>query len=128
MRTWRGPSIIGIALLHTAFTLVVASGVLFDAETLASVGGVAPLAQMTPGFGSAQPPKIAALTFFWSIFFGLALTILGVLVRDLEQREQPIPHLAGWLLLAMGVLGGILVPVSGFWLVLPAAWSITRRG
>ena len=90
--------------------------------------GPAPLAQMTPGFGSADPPKLAALTFFWSISFGLALLVVGVLVRDLDRRGQPVPRVVGALLLGMAVVGAVLVPASGFWLVIPAAYGIARWG
>lgn len=123
---WRGPSIVAVAVLHTTFALVVASGVGFTPEMLASVGGSPPLTQMTPGFGSDQPPNLGALTFFWSIFFGLAMVVVGLLVRDVERRGERVPGAVGGLLLVMATLGAVLVPVSGFWLMIPVGLSLVR--
>jgi hypothetical protein len=127
MRAWRGTTIAGVASLHTLFALVVASGVVLPPEVLAEIGG-APLLAMRPGFGSADPPNLAALTFFWSISFGLALVGVGLLVREVEGRGQPVPRAVGGLLLAMAAVGAVLVPVSGFWLLLPPAFSVARTG
>src|SRR5688572_17454978 len=98
---WRGPAIAAIALLHTTFTLVVSSGVGWTPEMLALTGGRAPLAQMVPGFGAADPPPVGVLCFFWSIAFGAALALLGLLVAQLERAGQRVPAGFGWGLLAL---------------------------
>jgi hypothetical protein len=112
---WRGTSIVAIAAVHTLFTLAVANQLGFAAA-------------IRPGVGSADPPDLAGLTFSWSILFGLLLGVLGLVVRDAETRRQPVSRLAGGALLGLCGLGAVLMPVSGFWLAMPAAWSLARHG
>lgn len=127
MRAWRGTVIAAVATLHTAFAGVVASGIVLAPELLAEIGG-APLLAMTPGFGSADPPNLAALAFFWSIAFGVAMFLVGLLVRDLERRDQRVPRGVGGVLLVAAAVGAVLIPAGGFWLLLPPAFSLARSG
>jgi hypothetical protein len=57
--------------------------------------------------------------------------ILGALVRWAPARTGTLPAFLGWSLLAFGLFGAILMPVSGFWAVLPQAvlmLVVARRG
>lgn len=127
MKTWRGAFIVAVAGAHTAFTAVVASGVAFTPEMMQAAGGSAPLTRMTPGFGSAEPFDLPALAFFWSLCFGAAIGLFGLAIRALERRG-PVPRSLGVALLALSLVGGVLAPASGFWLLLVPAWSLTRTG
>nr|WP_290894508.1 DUF6463 family protein [Azonexus sp.] len=63
----------------------------------------------------------------WFFLFGVLLWLLGMAV-DLLERQVPgwrSPALGGALLLLLG-LGVVLMPASGFWLVLPVALSLFR--
>ena len=122
-----GTILIAIAGLHIAFVLALGSGLLQDAQMRELVDDRAPLLMMKPGFGSAQPPNLLLLTLFWSLFFGVALATLGVLIRAVEQRRSTVPRSVGGLLLGMCLLGAILVPVSGFWFGLVPAFMILRQ-
>jgi hypothetical protein len=104
MKTWRGTSLTAIAALHVAFTLFLG---LSDAT-----GTSAPLASARPGVGSAQPPDVLLLMLLWSIFFGVALAILGLVIRGVEAKGGRIPVLAGGLLVLLCVFGCALMPVS----------------
>ncbi|HEY2738283.1 MAG TPA: DUF6463 family protein [Thermoanaerobaculia bacterium] len=65
---------------------------------------------------------------FWLIFAGLLLALLGALASWSEARE-PLPRFLGWTLLVFAVLGIVLMPISGFWFLLPpAAGILARRG
>ncbi len=65
---------------------------------------------------------------FWLIFAGLLLALLGALAHWIEARE-PLPRFLGWTLLVFAVLGIVLMPISGFWFLLPpAAGILARRG
>ncbi len=63
---------------------------------------------------------------FWFIAAGLQLILLGALASWIEARE-PLPRFLGWTLLAFAAGGIVLLPVSGFWLLLPPATGILAR-
>jgi uncharacterized protein DUF6463 len=46
---------------------------------------------------------------------------IGGLAHWTQSRSGTLPAFLGWSLLALGLFGAILVPVSGFWVVLPQA-------
>ncbi|MCA9491229.1 MAG: hypothetical protein KC621_14965 [Myxococcales bacterium] len=127
MARWRGRALVAIAGLHTAFSAMIAAGVGFTPELLEAAGGSAPLTRMLPGMGSVQPPDMPALAMFWSMAFGAAIGLLGLLIDQLERDGVRVgaPVVVGLLLL--GVVGAVLVPAGGFWLVLPVAVSLLRR-
>ena len=67
---------------------------------------------------------------FWSFFFGIMLILLGYVMHYYVKKEQkPAPVFWGYWLLGLGVIGCIIMPVSGFWLVIPQAFIIlfTKR-
>ena len=63
---------------------------------------------------------------FWTIWFGLLLLTVGYLLRFVQARLGTVPAFPGWALLAMGLFGGILMPVSPFWLFVPLGLAILR--
>jgi hypothetical protein len=75
--------------------------------------------------GIGVDPVRAAL--FWFFFFGLVLLMLGSLLHGLERAGQPIAASVGWQLLALVIAGGLLIPASGFWLVVPVGVRIVWR-
>lgn len=125
--SWRGPALVAIALLHTAFTAAVASGLGLTPELLAHAGGSAPLTRIVPGMGLVQPPDLGALAFFWSLCFGVALLLVGLLVLEVERGGGRVSALVAGLLLALALAGAAIVPAGGFWLALPVAGSLLYR-
>lgn len=84
-------------------------------------------------FGAVEldPSQLDRETAFWHLTFGAMVVILGGLVHWAQSRTGTLPAFLGWSLLALGLSGAILVPVSGFWLVLPQAaliLAVSRRG
>jgi hypothetical protein len=64
---------------------------------------------------------------FWYLFFGLALLMLGWALDRWESRGDVLPASVGWQLVVLALLGGLLVPASGFWLALaPGVWILRR--
>lgn len=124
---WRGPALVVIAALHTAFNALVASGAGYTPELMEVAGGSPPLSRLVPGVGSANPPDMPALAFFWSLSFGVAMALIGLLVLDVERQGGRASTVTGALLLALAVVGAALAPASGFWLVMPIAVSLIRR-
>jgi hypothetical protein len=68
-----------------------------------------------------DPTQLDRETAFWHLAFGTMVLILGSLVHWAQARTGTLPAFLGWSLLAFGLFGTILMPVSGFWLVLPQA-------
>jgi len=77
------------------------------------------------------PAQFDRETAFWHLVFGATVLILGALVHWTQARTGTLPAFLGWSLLALGFLGAALMPVSGFWAVLPQAvlmLVVARRG
>jgi len=64
---------------------------------------------------------------FWAICCGPLMIMVGYLVHFSRTRLGTVPAFPGWVLLAMGLLGGLLMPVSPFWLFVPLGLAILRR-
>lgn len=115
-RPWMGRWLLAVAALHTLFGLLVFAG---------------PLQKMlSRGLFNAvgADPLLAAAT--WFLLFGAPLALLGQALTLLEHQSHLDPALLrplGWGLLALWALGVLLMPASGFWLVLPVVWALLRR-
>lgn len=113
MMRWVGRLLMAAAIVHTAVALVryhdtvfaIVRGGIFDAVIGDSVRGAV----------------------VWSLLFGGLAFIGGMAVDALEQSAEPIPRRLGWSFILLGMLGAALVPVSGFWVLFPAAIGILRR-
>lgn len=122
MRRLCGPLLIATGALDILYVLV------FHARQLAAIAG--------DGFFNAVDPDVAFSTFdretaFWHLMFGAMAIILGGLVHWSQARTGTVPGLLGWSLLALCVVALVLMPVSGFWIVLPQAVLmilVSRRG
>jgi hypothetical protein len=110
MRRLSGPLLLATGVLDLLYVLV------FHSRQLAAIAG--------DGFFGAvelDPSQLGRETAFWHLTFGAMVVILGGLVHWTQSRTGTLPAFLGWSLLALGLFGAILVPVSGFWLVLPQA-------
>jgi uncharacterized membrane protein HdeD (DUF308 family) len=56
----------------------------------------------------------------WFLVAGVLMFLIGYLFLFMPH----IPKLAGWILGAVAVIGGFLIPASGFWLLLPPTIGI----
>ncbi|MCI3918872.1 DUF6463 family protein [Paenibacillus sp. TRM 82003] len=67
------------------------------------------------------------LNAFWFMMFGFLLILIGYMVSwVLKQTQLRPPAAVGWSILAIGIIGAVIMPISGFWLVLPQAWLLLR--
>jgi hypothetical protein len=67
----------------------------------------------------------------WHVAFGSMAVILGGLIHWSQKRTGTLPAFLGWSLLALGAVALFLMPVSGFWVVLPQVVMmivVARRG
>lgn len=82
------------------------------------------LAGVWNGIGSAIDRSNA----FWFLFFGVLMWVIARMLRWLTNEQGiPIPRFVGWQMLVLSVIGGICMPVSGFWLVILQAVYMLRR-
>jgi Family of unknown function (DUF6463) len=120
MRRLSGPLLMATGLLDLLYVLA------FHSRQLAAIA--------QDGFFDAvetNPAQFDRETAFWHVTFGVTVLILGGLVGWAQERTGTLPAFLGWSLLALGLSGVILMPVSGFWLILPQAMLmlvVARRG
>jgi hypothetical protein len=114
MKRWIGRWLIGVSIIHTIFALIV-----FNESLLSIINrGVFNTVGTDPMTGAVV----------WFVLFGLMLFIFGYLVNELEKTStNKLPKFIAWSLLFMGLLGVVLMPDSGFWLVFPPAIAILIR-
>jgi hypothetical protein len=119
-----GKTLFATGLLHNSLGLLVGLGVL-------ALGGDAPrnlVGEMLQGgvVGAVESDPQRQI-FFWFFFFGLLLLSLGWFMDRVEVRGDRVPAGLGWQLFAVGLAGGLLIPVSGFWLAVPQGlWVVWR--
>lgn len=114
MKHWIGRWLIGVSIIHTAFAFVAFGNVLLSIVQRGVFSTV------------GNDPMTGAVV--WFVLFGVVLFICGLAVLALEQSSSnPLPRSLGWSLLALGALGVVLMPASGFWLAIPPALAILLR-
>ncbi len=110
MRRLSGPLLMVTGVLDLLYVFV------FHSRQLAAIA--------QDGFFNAvelDPTQFERETAFWHVTFGTTVLILGGLVHWAQARTGTLPAFLGWSLLALGLFGVILMPISGFWAVLPQA-------
>lgn len=114
MKAWIGRWLVGVALVHTALSLVVFR------EVFASV--------LSRGVLATVSSDVATGLAAWCVLFGGALLLCGLAISALERAASgaPLPKSLGWGLLTLALAGVILMPASGFWLAFPPALAVLR--
>ena len=112
-KIWIGRWLIVVAILHTLFAIV-AFGKIFRN-----------IAQRGVFNTVGHDPMTAAAV--WFLLFGAALALMGMAIHTLEQHDNfTSTRTIGIGTLLLTILGIVLMPVSGFWLALPAAIGLLR--
>lgn len=110
MKHWISRWVLGVAFLHTLFAFVVL--------------GPHMLAMLREGlFNTVKTDPTAGVTA-WFFLFGILLVLLALPLQTLEKAGMALPKGFGWGLFGLAVLGVVLMPDSGFWLVFPPALAI----
>ena len=104
---WIGKWLIFVALLHTLFALAMFR------ETLTQI-----LAAGVFDTVGRDPMRAATV---WFLLFGAGVLLFGLVVDSLEKADIPLSATVGVCMLLLALLGVILMPRSGFWLLFPPA-------
>jgi hypothetical protein len=113
-RAWVGHWLMAVAALHTAFAAAMFHG------TLLGMAG--------QGWFNSVGSDALRGAVAWFVLFGALLALLALAITPLERLGAAAALRAlGWGLLALTACGLALMPASGFWLALPAVWSLVRR-
>lgn len=113
---------VGRLLMATA-VLHVAVGVVLERGSLRAIA--------RSGVVNAVEPHRDRMAAVWFLLFGAVTWVLGQLADWTQREHGRLPASLGWGLLALDTGGAVLMPVSGFWLVLPQgllALRASRRG
>jgi hypothetical protein len=113
-RPWKGACLLAIAGLHTVY-----AGVFFHQPLLE-------LLQRGLFDSVGREARLGAPV--WFVLAGALMAVLGLAVSGLERAGQAATlRQLGWALLALVLVSLVLMPRSGFWLVLAVAVALVWR-
>mgnify|MGYP000400550248 CR=1 FL=1 len=101
--------LIATGVLHNAIGFIISAPVLGDIAS--------------EGFFNTVVMQHDRNAAFWFLFSGFALILMGLLLLELRR----IPRTFAWALLTLNIIGVVIMPVSGLWLVLPQAVYMLRQ-
>ncbi|MBW3631342.1 MAG: hypothetical protein KY464_18920 [Gemmatimonadetes bacterium] len=114
MQRWIGRWLFAVGVLHNAL------GVYMYTIPLA--------AMISTGVWNSTGMDPARSLAFWFIISGLLMMLVGYMVDWAETSGRtPFPSGLAPSLLALTALGIVVMPVSGFWAILPAVYGCFRR-
>jgi len=102
---WIGKWLIGVGVIHSAF------GFVFMRSTLAVLWSEGIVDTV-----NGQPNREA---IFWFLYTGFLLILFGVMVNRNEKLRLEIPVFVIWGFSGLIVVGVVVMPVSGIWLLVP---------
>lgn len=105
MRRFIGLAVLIIGLLHIIYVFASMRGAIVEIVH----------AGVFDGIGTNMHREAA----FWSFWFGVLLATVGYLIHWIMGRGASVPPMAGWMLVGLGVGGGLLMPVGPFWIAIP---------
>ena len=110
-----GPALVLIGVLHLSLTFVLFPNA---AEAILDEGVAGAITMTSHGHVQAA---------FWFALFGPALMFLGWMTSHaLMQGDRALIGGLGWFLVGTAITGAVMMPVSGFWLVLAVGTLMLR--
>jgi hypothetical protein len=103
---------------------LIATGILHSCTTIAIFSKVL-WAMLKEGLLNSVGEDFTRGCAFWGFMFGIMLILLGYVMHyHIKKEQKPAPIFWGYWLLVLSVIGCIIMPISGFWLVIPQALII----
>jgi hypothetical protein len=116
-----------VAIIHNLFGVAVGAGV--PGTGPPALGGRNLFSEVAAGgFLGAIEPDPWRTVLLWFLWFGLLAMAFGWFLHRVEREGHEIPRAVAWSLGGLALAGGLLVPASGFWLVLPIAGRMWWHG
>lgn len=113
MTRWVGRWIILVGVIHCVFGAVV----FFE-----------PLSGMIrDGIWNAVDGYSGRPLAFWFEFVGMLTILLGATIDQTEKQEQSFPAFLGYGFLFLTLLGIIMMPIGGGWLMVPGAVGLLLK-
>lgn len=113
--------VLGLGILHSVATVPAVAAALPFISKRGWLGGIA----------TALPPPaeaMHALAALFSAIMGVLLLLMGCLLVRMQRAGVQVPRWFGATLVVTGLVGGVLLPPSGFWLVAAAGvFLVVRR-
>lgn len=106
-KRWIGRWLIVSAVLHTLYALVVFNAPLMEIVQAGLFDAI-----------NRDPVRSRAV---WFVFFGFCAALAGIAADALENARIDLPRPFGIGLLLIAILGVVLMPRSGLWLLFPPA-------
>ena len=77
------------------------------------------------GFFNSVNDQMDRNAIFWFLFGGFMMMLMGHFMHlYIKENHKPLPPSIGYYLLILTIAGCIIMPISGFWLVVPQALVI----
>jgi Family of unknown function (DUF6463) len=101
-----GTALVFMGVIHTVVAFILFSDQLLSIWTIGIGGG------LKWGFGE--------LAAFWFLVFGWLMITMGILIRALADHEsgKGVLRIVALSLVAIPILSGLFLPVSGLWLMI----------
>lgn len=103
---------IGLGVFHLVLIGVLGAGELADIVGAGLLNG---LGDSIADLAGSAPDRAAV---FWLFYLGVPMILVGMVVRWAQSRLGPLPVSFGWATVLFATLGWVIVPASGFPLVL----------
>jgi hypothetical protein len=72
------------------------------------------------GFVNTVNEQMDRSAIFWFLFSGFIMLLIGMIMHKMiRENQKPVPNYIAYYLLVISVIGCIIMPASGFWIVLP---------
>lgn len=110
---WIGKWLFAVGVIHSLF------GFVFMRNTLAVL--------WLEGVFNTVNGQPAREAIFWFLYTGFLLLVVGVLIDQVERSNLVIPWFVTWSFVAMAVIGVVVMPISGIWLLTPAVVGMLFR-
>ena len=111
-----------LVLLGCLHVLVGVFGGWIQIKAILSYGVWNALGQKPQALCMKSTPCLQVNSIWWFIAWGLMLILFGFTCIWVERKlERPVPAFIAWLLLLISIICAILIPASGFWVVMLVA-------